>query len=293
MEVSTTTKMTSEIQLAIYHAFGKLFEDGVPPPSFLEENRTYHYGGFFDLGLYSTDDDSLAGYVQSEIRDGKLALYMWVYRGHNRANYCGPNSTFEREFKGKQLYMASMKDKTKWKVDIEQTPTWGYDIRWNTYFNDVFDSDWDNVGKYFYEVKSKLPFNLGNRTLRMKDSEERWVILKDGMIMNLDNDNDKAEFDETVTLKGIPIQYLMYHMLPRISTFVSKVELIQKLKNRIGDKYTKSVLAMEDNGNLHMYRFTACHVYWGAKELTISEIEMLIHKDHLWDGESLKLLTAK
>lgn len=283
--------MTSEIQLAIYHAFGNLFEDGIPPPSFLEENRSLHYGGFFDLGLYSTDNDTLVGFVQSEIRDSKLAPYMWVYRGHKPAYCCNYYSTFANEFKGKQLYMASMKDKTKWKVDIEQTPTWGYDIKWNTYFNDVFNNDWDNVGKYFYEVKSRLPFDIGKHTLRMEDSEERWVILKDGMLMNLDNDHDKAEFDETVTLRGIPIQYMLYHMLPRLTKkFQSKVEIIQKLKDRIGDKYTKSVIVMQDNGDLRKYMFTSCHVYWGATELTIDEIQKLADNPNAWNGDSLKRL---
>lgn len=286
--------MTHEVQIAIKHAFSKLFEDGVPPPSFLDDNRTRSYGGFFELGLYFTDDDTLAGYVQSEIRNGKWGGYSWIYRGTKPAYCCNVNTTFEREFKGKQLYMASMKDNTKWRVDVEQTPVWKYDTeKWNSYFKDVFNSDWDSVGKYYYEVKSKLPYDLGSRTLRINsDNTVRWIILKDGMLMNLVDHTDKAEFDDTVTLKGIPVQYIMLHMLPRISTFASKVDVIQKLRDRIGDKYTKSVLVMQDNGDLRKYTFTSCHVYWGSTELTVDQIRQLIDNPNAWNGDSLKRLSV-
>ena len=289
--------MEHEIQFAMLYALNqyKITKE------FVEDNReyaTYKNVNFIKLGLYYADDDKEAGSVSARIVDYKhvvdlAAAYRTTYPGgHYSDMYIHTTSTFEKYFKGRPIYMASRQDKTKWRIDINQKPDWKYDIdEWNTYFKDVFDSNWDNVGKYYYEVKSKIIFNLGSHTLRSDDSNMRWVILKDGMLMNLNNHRDKAEFDDTVTLKGIPIMYVLLHMLPRITKFVSKVDIIQKLKDRIGDKYTKSVIVMHDNGDLRKYTFTSCHVYWGAKELTIEEIDWLIVRNHnAWNGNSLKRL---
>ena len=292
-------KMTSsnEIRLATLNAFAqyKLTKE------FVEDNRdyaTYKNIDFIKLKIYYADDDKEAGFVTARIVDSKHILDFHVayrntsYAGGHWDMFVNKDSTFEQYFKGRPIYMASTKDNTKWRVDINQKPSWDYNVdEWNTYFKDVFDSNWDNVGKYYYEFKSKLPFNIGKHTLRSDDSGLRWVILKDGMLMNLDNHRDKAEFDDTVTLQGIPIMFVMLHMLPRVTKFDSKVDIIQKLKDRIDDKYAKSVIVMQDNGDLRKYTFTSCHVYWGAKELTIDEIDSLILRNrNAWNGQTLKRL---
>lgn len=284
----------NEIKLAIMYATTKY----TVSDDFVTDNRIYS-DSYFALNLYYADDDSHAGVVRGSILTKSKRIIPTTICYVNPALYSSydniirETSTFAKEYQGRQIYMACRTDKTKWRVDIDQKPELKYDVdEWNTYFKDVFDSNWDNVGKYYYETKSNVMFRLGKHTLRMTDNSESWVVLKDGMLMNIDNHRDKAEFDDTVTLKGIPIQFVMLHMLPRVTKFHSRVDIIQKLKDRIGDKYTKSVIVMQDNGDLRKYTFTACHVYWGAKELTVDEIDQLIVKNHsVWDGDSLKRLS--
>ncbi len=284
----------NEIKLAILYATTKYtFSD-----DFVTDNRFYS-DSYFELNLYYVDDDSHAGSVRGSIHSKSKRIIPTTICYVNPAMYSSydniirEKSTFAKEYQGRQIYMACKTDKTKWRVDIDQKPAWKYDVdEWNTYFKDVFDSNWDNVGKYYYEVKTKqLPFKLGSHTLRMTDSSESWVILKNGMLANVEDFSDKAEFDGVVTLKGIPIQFILLHLLPRITKFESKADIIQKLKDRIRDKYTKSVIVMQDNGDLRKYTFTSCHVYWGAKELTCAEIDWLILRNrNVWAGDSLKRL---
>ncbi len=289
--------MANEVQIAIAYALTQY----KITKSFIDDNVEYKYYNFdyIKLGLYFADNDKDAGRVNMNVIPSTYITNISVcYRNTTYANgqydmIVQKSSTFAKEYQGRPIYIASVKDKTKWRLDIVQKPDWNYDIEeWNTYFKDVFDSNWDNVGKYLYEVKHKLPFKLGSNTLRMDDSAIRWVILKDGMLMNLNNIRDISEFDDTVTLKGIPIMFILLNMLPRLTKFESKVDIIQKLRDRIGNKYTKSVIVMKDNGDLRKHTFTSSRVYWGATELTIEQIQQLVDNPNAWNGDSLKRLPA-
>jgi len=290
--------MANEVTLAIRYTIIKTFGNELPN-DFVAENIDLRYIShkYMKVPLYYDDDSTVAGRVDiNATKDNVITSILVYYRdptyyGGKYDMYIKPTSTFAKEFGGRNIYF-KYSDR---EIDIIQKPDWEYNIEaWNTYFKDAFDSNWDNVGKYLYEFKSKLPLELGKHTLRMDDNDMRWVILKDGMLLNLDNDTDTAKFDDTVRLRGIPIQYILLHMLPRLpSKFQSTVELIQKLRDRIGNNYTKSVLAMEDNGDLKKYTFTSCRVYRWTTELTISEVEKLVNHTDLWNGDSLKLLPAK
>ncbi len=289
----TYYNMVNEIQLAIAYATTKYNVSN----EFVTDNRVY-YDSHFELNLYYADDDTRAGVVRGSIYYDKRIIptticYINTAPYSSYDNIVRNTSTFAKEYQGRQLYMACKTDKTKWRVDINQKPDWKYDIdEWNTYFK-VFDSNWDNVGKYFYEVKSKLPFKLVSSTLRTDDSAERWVILKDGMLMNLENFRDKAEFDDSVTLKGIPIIYVLLHMLPRVTKFESKVDIIRKVKARIGNNYTKSVLIEVKHGDLAKFEFTACHVYGPVPggELSVDQINrFILTNPRVWNGCTLKRL---
>lgn len=289
--------MANEINLACMFTFYKTFENGFSD-EFVKDRIQYSSGLniYVDIPLYYSDNDSIAGRISICFTNKTLVNLRVCYRdptyyGGKYDMFVKTTSTFAKEFGGKNIYFKHSDDK----IDIIQKPDWTYDIDvWNTYFKDIFNSNWDNVGKYYYEEKSKLPFDLGSRTLRMDDNAMRWVILKDGMLMNLENVRDRAEFDDTVTLRGIPIEYILLHMMSRLTNkFESKVETIQKLRDRIGNKYTKSVIVMQDNGDLRKYTFTVCHAHWGATELTIDEIQKLVDNPNAWNGDSLKLLPAK
>lgn len=83
---------------------------------------------------------------------------------------------------------------------------------WDTYFQERFAGDWKNVVRLMYSLKMSYARDTGHRTWKRAYIHDRWIPLQNGMMLDLNHDIE-ANLDETFENAGIPVKWLVMHVL--------------------------------------------------------------------------------
>ncbi len=163
---------------------------------------------------------------------------------------------------------------------------------WNEIFAEKFDSSWTNVCKYVYCNKTQMKYGLQKRTFRQDGI--RCVPTKDGVLFSLTDYESKFDMNESCTICGIPIAWIVMYWM-KVDKTTSKKSIIdpalKSLFMRLYNTkkyYTNSGIrfySQDDNDTMTEYIVFHSYAYakgLNNKRLDNDQIQKLLENPNLW-----------